>query len=210
MTTSPPATTPSQQARRRAIVDAARRVFLRDGFEAATIDAIADEARVSKQTIYNYGWGKEYLFEQVVNEMTDHCGTMMVRAVESVPPDQEDVAEELLQIAVGICERFFDPEANAFRPMVEAESRRNATGAEGWERRGIGRTMQALADRFARMTEAGRLRVDDPMFAARQFYALTTWEADRISLRAVETYDAEFLARSQREGVRMFLRTYGP
>lgn len=206
---TPPVIIRSQEARRRAIVEAAKRVFLRDGYEAATIDAIADEAGVSKQTIYNYGWGKEYLFEQVVNEMTDHCGTLMVRAVETVPPGQEDVADELTQIAVGICERFFDPDANAFRPMVESESRRNAAFADGWERRGIGRTMRALADRLAHMAEAGRLRVDDPMFAARQFYALTTWEADRISLRAVETYDAAFLERSQREGVRMFLNTYG-
>src|SRR4051812_6078581 len=40
------------QARRDRVVEAASRLFLRDGFAATTIERIANEARVSEETIY--------------------------------------------------------------------------------------------------------------------------------------------------------------
>ena len=41
------------ESRRAAIIDAASRVFAREGFAGTGIDAIASEAGVSRQTIYN-------------------------------------------------------------------------------------------------------------------------------------------------------------
>ena len=40
------------EQKRRQILEAAARLFLRDGFEATTMDAIAHEADVSKATVY--------------------------------------------------------------------------------------------------------------------------------------------------------------
>ena len=52
--------------RRRELIDAALTVFARDGFAGATIDAVAEEAEVSKGTVYLYFESKEALFEEVV------------------------------------------------------------------------------------------------------------------------------------------------
>uniref|UniRef100_UPI003A0FFCC8 TetR/AcrR family transcriptional regulator n=1 Tax=Frankia sp. Cr1 TaxID=3073931 RepID=UPI003A0FFCC8 len=51
MAASAPDTHPGRPDKRRAIIDAARRVFLCNGFTDTSVDAIAAEAGVSKQTI---------------------------------------------------------------------------------------------------------------------------------------------------------------
>src|SRR5215469_5721913 len=55
-----------QPVKRQAIIDAAQRVFLDQGFAGSSVDAIAAAAGVSKQTIYNHFGDKEALFRAVV------------------------------------------------------------------------------------------------------------------------------------------------
>ena len=50
-----------RERRQEAILDAAERVFLRDGYDAATMDAVAGEAEVSKGTLYLYFDSKDAL-----------------------------------------------------------------------------------------------------------------------------------------------------
>lgn len=56
---------PRAEAKRRAIVTAAREAFLRDGFGVG-MDTIAAGAGVSKVTVYNHFGSKEALFTAVV------------------------------------------------------------------------------------------------------------------------------------------------
>ena len=53
-------------AKRRQILDGARRMFLAQGFDAASMGEIAREAGVSKGTLYVYFKSKEELFEAIV------------------------------------------------------------------------------------------------------------------------------------------------
>jgi AcrR family transcriptional regulator len=53
-------------AKRRQIVDGARRMFLAQGFDAASMNEIARAAGVSKGTLYVYFKSKEELFEAIV------------------------------------------------------------------------------------------------------------------------------------------------
>src|SRR6202166_5361326 len=48
------------------ILDAAQRVFLKKGYQGASVDEIAEMAPASKPTIYAHFEGKEALFEAVV------------------------------------------------------------------------------------------------------------------------------------------------
>lgn len=54
--------------KRRQIIDGACRMFLAQGFDAASMGAIAKEAGVSKGTLYVYFKSKEELFEAIVLE----------------------------------------------------------------------------------------------------------------------------------------------
>ncbi len=57
---------PGKEARRRAILQAARQVFARKGYDPATLEAVAREAGLAKGTLYLYFRDKEDLFFQVV------------------------------------------------------------------------------------------------------------------------------------------------
>ena len=56
----------ADNAKRRQILDGARRVFLANGFDAASMNEIARGAGVSKGTLYVYFKSKEELFEAIV------------------------------------------------------------------------------------------------------------------------------------------------
>ena len=45
---------PKDQAKRLAILEAAKTLFMRNGYEGSSMDAIAAEAGVSKLTVYNH------------------------------------------------------------------------------------------------------------------------------------------------------------
>jgi TetR/AcrR family fatty acid metabolism transcriptional regulator len=57
---------PDKEARRQAILLAARQVFARKGYDPATLEAVAREAGLAKGTLYLYFRDKEDLFFQVV------------------------------------------------------------------------------------------------------------------------------------------------
>jgi AcrR family transcriptional regulator len=52
----------TRAARRQRLLDAARETFLRDGYHGATMERVAEDAGVSKQTLYNYFPDKDALF----------------------------------------------------------------------------------------------------------------------------------------------------
>ena len=57
--------------KRHQIMEGARRLFLAQGFDAASMNSIALEAGVSKGTLYVYFKSKEELFEAIIEEQ---CG----------------------------------------------------------------------------------------------------------------------------------------
>ena len=57
-----------ENAKRRQIIAGARALFLAQGFDAASMDAIARKAGVSKGTLYVYFESKEQLFEAIVED----------------------------------------------------------------------------------------------------------------------------------------------
>ncbi|MBX7481617.1 TetR/AcrR family transcriptional regulator [Qipengyuania qiaonensis] len=66
--------------KRAAILAGAKRVFLRDGFAAGSVDAVAAEAGVGKQTVYRHFGSKDALVEALVVGMCEAIDW-------SAPPD---------------------------------------------------------------------------------------------------------------------------
>ena len=78
-------------AKRCQIIEAATAVFCRDGFTGASIDAVAAEASVSRQTIYNQIGDKEKLFAEVVRGITERSSAMMVATLATFPDRPQDI-----------------------------------------------------------------------------------------------------------------------
>ena len=74
---------PNRSARKRkAILDAATEVFLRDGYLGTNMDEIAALSEVSKQTVYKHFASKEALFIEIVSSMTTRTGDSVHTEIE--------------------------------------------------------------------------------------------------------------------------------
>src|SRR5215471_2231261 len=89
-----PAVQPSEDsAKRRQIVEGARKIFLAQGFDAASMNDIARAAGVSKGTLYVYFANKEQLFAAIVEE---ECSAH-AEDVFDLDPDDHAVEAALLR-----------------------------------------------------------------------------------------------------------------
>ena len=63
-----------------ALVDAARELFARDGFDATSLDAVAARASVTKGAVYHHFEGKRQLFEAVFTREVERMAMPLVGA----------------------------------------------------------------------------------------------------------------------------------
>jgi AcrR family transcriptional regulator len=100
------------------ILDAAQRVFLKRGYQSASIDEIAEIAPASKPTIYAHFSGKEALFAAVVNHimqgLTDFGG---------YEPKGRSVQDKLIGLGTEIVERFIEDTLGIARATIAEADR---------------------------------------------------------------------------------------
>jgi AcrR family transcriptional regulator len=189
------------------IIEAATAVFCRDGFVGASIDAVAELANVSRQTIYNQIGDKEKLFVEVVRDITERASVQLLATLATFPENPADLEKELVDFAVRLTRNCLcDRNGGALRQLIEAEGKRYPELFEAWKEYGPGRNWPAISDRFARLERAGYLDADDPDLAARQFMALIGADLPKTPDRQV---DEDTLRTAVRNGVRTFLRAFG-
>ena len=191
--------------KRCAIVDAALHEFQAKGFQATSMDAIAAAAGVSKRTVYNHFPSKEDLFRAI---STAACRRAMhgsdARYCRETGVEEQLVgiaarkleiliSEEFMRMArVTLIEHLRSPELAA-EAFVEIE--KGETDVAAWIR-------EASAD--------GRLEVDDPQVAGKQFCALLNEFAFWPQLFGMRPApDAEERARIASTTVALFLDHYG-
>jgi TetR/AcrR family transcriptional regulator, mexJK operon transcriptional repressor len=104
----------------------ARRVFLRDGFAAASTDAIAAEAKVSKRTLYVYYPSKEELFAGVMRGLTvENPQTRALESMEEMTPgSEEELRWNLLELARKILATMMQPDYLALLRTTIADTHR--------------------------------------------------------------------------------------
>lgn len=185
-----------REAKRRAIMDAAAEVFLRDGYERAGVDEIAARAGVSKQTIYNHFGDKEQLFLAMTGELQASIGQDLHW------PDLETMDTEalLMRAARDMVTVSQREDLAAFRRLVAAEEGRYPKLREEWMKNGPLPLMTFLAEQMARRG----ICPHDPVRGARHFIALVMSDTQVMKLMPV---DVEAMLR---ETVHAFLRAYGP
>ena len=117
---------PRARAKRDQILSGARRVFLRDGFAAASTDAIAAEAKVSKRTLYVYYPSKEELFAGVMRDMTiENPQTRALESIEEISPaSEEELRRDLLELGRKIIATMMQPDYLALLRTTIADTHR--------------------------------------------------------------------------------------
>ena len=195
--------------KRRAIVDAARTIFLRRGYAATSMDDVAAAAAVSKQTVYKNFADKQRLFTEVITGDI----TRTERAGAALPEDVADAAE--LERALRAFARrhvadVLHPDLVRLRRVLVGEAERFPELARTWWREAPERAHAVFAAWFTDLAARGLLHVDDPALAAEQFnWLVLSVPMNRAMFCGLdEPFPAADLDRWADEGVRVFLAAY--
>jgi AcrR family transcriptional regulator len=150
------------------VLDGARRVFLADGYEGASVDAIARAAGVSKATLYAYFPDKKLLFMEVAKT---ECAGQIHEAREILAPDaapQDALRAAGCRITSFVLSEFGQ---SIFRMCVAEGERFPELGREFF-RTGPAVFRAQMCDYLRVAMDRGDLVIDDVTLAAEQFVEL--------------------------------------
>jgi AcrR family transcriptional regulator len=164
----------SDSKKRRQIMEGARRLFLAQGFDAASMNAIAQDAGVSKGTLYVYFESKEELFEAIVEEQCAEQA-QQIFAFET----NEDIQVVLGRVGRELVRFLCRPGGvPALRTVIAIADRMPGLGAKFYLA-GPARGIASLKAYFEDQVNAGVLKPHDCEIAAAQFIqsclSLTFW-----------------------------------
>jgi TetR/AcrR family transcriptional repressor of mexJK operon len=155
--------------KRRAMLDAATTVFLRNGYLGTSMDEIAALAGVSKQTVYKHFADKQRLFVEIVTSTVDEISDPVHDEVIALK-DSGDLRADLLDLARRLLEQVLQPRLLQLRRLVIGEAARFPDLGRTFYERGPGRTIDDLAIAFEQLAARGDVDLNnDPRLAASQF-----------------------------------------
>ena len=183
------------------LLEIAAAMFMERGFDATTIDAVAEAANVGKATLYARYRDKAALFAAVFHRQIDRW--LSISAPEAPGPDDR-VADVLLAMGRRMAAAALTPEAVAINRIVTAQAVRfpelaQMVHREGWQRSND--VVAAVLDHFAR---DGQIAVEDVKMAADLFLSLVLGRLSRLAMLGIAT-DPEQIDRRVEAAVRLFL-----
>jgi TetR/AcrR family transcriptional repressor of mexJK operon len=194
----------SPARKRHAILRAGADAFLRLGYGSTSMEAIAAEAGVSKQTIYNHFGSKEVLFRAIVEGLV----SQLLRPIEDHRGDA-DPKSALTSLAREFFVIMLKPSSLAMHRLLVADAGRFPELAAAVYDAGPARIIATLARFLARETRKGRLAVEKPRLAAEQFFGMLNGYLQVRALFGVEPLpsDAELETRAA-YGTKCFLKMH--
>ncbi|EZP27282.1 TetR/AcrR family transcriptional regulator [Pseudomonas sp. RIT288] len=198
---------PKDPAKRRAILDAAKTLFLSHGYANTSMDAVAAEAGVSKLTVYSHFNDKETLFSSAV----------MAKCEEQLPPlffelpGGTPVENVLLNIARGFHQLINSDESVNLHRLMMALGTQDPKLSQIFFEAGPERMVQGMERLLKRIDETGALSIDLPRNAAEHFFCLIKGAGNfRLLYCCGEPLSEEASESHVQEVVGLFMRAYRP
>ena len=164
-------------ARTAALINAATRVFLREGYGLASIDKVAAEAGVSTRTIYERYKNKADLLGAVIGRLVDRMSTVL----STLDLNRLEPKAALAVIAEIITDRARDPDAVALFRIVATEAHRFPELAAKMRENNKLCVDNAVANYLRTQARRGLLNLADPDRAATLFLQMICSELhDRL------------------------------
>lgn len=195
---------PKDLGKRAAILEAAKDMFTRHGFDGTSMDQIATEAGVSKLTVYSHFGDKEALFGAAVRA---HCEQQLPSSVFERDPDAP-LRQRLIDVARAFYSMATTPESLAgYRMLCTPQLVGSPLSHLFWEG-GPARVQKAFVILLERRIEMGQLEIDDIPRASSQFFALLKGEPHAMAVFGCCQMEPELVERHITASVDLFLRGY--
>ncbi|QBY02084.1 TetR/AcrR family transcriptional regulator [Rhodophyticola sp. CCM32] len=187
------------------VIEGARAVFMREGFEGASVDVIARDAGVSKATLYSYFPDKQQLFLAVLQVQ---CDTQKQSSMD-IETRQLPVAEALHHIATSMLSFILSEDGLAIFRVCVGEAKRFPELGRAFYETGPCAAMAQMSDFMQSDKAREMLDIDDPAQAADTFMQLcrtdlllqrlmgvcpepTAAQINEVAIEAVKTFMARY------------------
>ena len=195
---------PPDKSKRAAIVDAAGKRFFELGFGGTSIEQVAQDAGVSKVTVYNHFGDKGALFAAAVKRECENMrGYFNIEDTPGVT-----LRERMISIGEAITEFLSRSQMVQFDRRIAAETESNPELGVAFVEAGPYAMMRDFTALLDAMAERGEIEVDDRRMAAEQFVSMCKGLGDlerRFGIASAPVRDRERIESA----VEVFCRAYG-
>ena len=198
---------PKDPAKRKAILEAAETLFLRNGYDGSSMDAIAAEAGVSKLTVYSHFTDKETLFAFAVKSK---CEQQIPELLFELP-DGVPIETVLLNIARGFHRLINSDESIELHRVLITHGAQNPKMSQMFYDAGPQRLIDGMEQLLTHATLRGQLQVSNPLMAADQFFCLVKGGCNfRLLIGCGIQQSEDELEAQVHATVDLFVRAYRP
>lgn len=198
-------------AKRRAVIEAARDLFVSQGVDRVSMDAVSAKAQVSKATVYSYFGDKQRLFRAILADATESLDAFARKVIgahlgdEAVIATATELEEALTATAIDFGIRLVGSvEYSAVWALVAQRRWQDPDADDDVETAAL---ENAIAERIEHFTGLGLLDAEDPRRATDHFFALTVLLAFNEQPNPLAV-DQERLRATMIAGARAFVRAY--
>jgi AcrR family transcriptional regulator len=158
---------PANEALGQTIVDAAGELFAELGFQATTLDKVAQRAKISKLSIYRHFENKEALFGAA---FAARCQQLIPQALfEGVGGSAED---QLMAVGSSLLRTLLRPDVRNVEAMVTADTPNQKSLSKIQYEAGPAHIIAQVEALLRQLHAKALLNVPDPLWSARLFAAL--------------------------------------
>jgi TetR/AcrR family transcriptional repressor of mexJK operon len=196
---------PKDLAKRKAILEAAKTLFLSNGYDGSSMDAIAAEAGVSKLTVYSHFTDKEKLFAEAVKSKCEEQLPELLFELD----DQVPIAQTLLNIGRGFNLLINSRESVELHRVMVSLAAQDSTLSRMFYEAGPQRVLHGMEELLRSADQSGKLRVPDPLSAADQFFCLIKGGANfRLLIGCGKALQGSEAEAHVRDAVEVFVRAF--
>lgn len=196
-----------ENPKRNAIMMAAAKLFLERGYEPVTMDGIAEEADVSKRTVYSYFQSKVELFTSI---MVAHCNSMGGIALPDVLANH-DPRKVLTQFGQVFVAMITSPRAIAMQRIIFREVERLPEIGQVFFEAGPSRHIAKLSAYLKQADAEGKLTIRDSEYAALFFMSAVKAPFHLPQLCGVmNPPDTKTISKAVKSAVDIFVSAHTP
>ncbi|MEM6049066.1 TetR/AcrR family transcriptional regulator [Erwinia sp. P7711] len=197
---------PTNEALGQTIVDAACELFLELGFQATTMDKVAQRAKISKLSIYRHFENKEALFSAAI---AARCHQFAPQAL--FEGFEGSAEEQLMSVGSSLLRTLLSPEVRSVEAMIMADKTNQKSLSKRQYEAGPAHVIAQIEALLRQLHAKAVLNVPDPRQSARLFAALIKGSDLLIVARFDEARaeDANEIESYCRSAVAMFIAAHG-
>lgn len=197
---------PVNEALGQSIIDAASELFVELGFQATTMEKVAQRAKISKLSIYRKFENKEALFSAAI---AAHCHQFAPQAL--VEGGDGSAEDQLVAVASSLLRTLLSPDVRSVEAMIMADKTNQQSLSRLHYQAGPAYVIAQIEALLRQLHAKAALNVPDPLLSARLFGALIRGS----DLLAIARFD-EAIAGSEdqiesycRSAVALFIAAHG-